>query len=404
MELPSFEDCPLPMVVARNLPKGSTTVKQAVALTSANVVAGGLLGGTPVTIKDILPFGDGCMKRALVTVDGGKFKGKEGWMTMVDAKEREFLVYPPRGVIAYARELPADALAAARAAFNVFDVDGSGALSIDELRGVLTRPGSDGAAGLSDAEVAEIIATFDADNNGELSFEEFAVMWAPSQLEADAGPSSTEVQSGSKSTSPSGQRGGSGAMNAQRSGMRSNAANKKAVSVSDVDAAYACAPNLTVTPAGEGERPGLRRQSTSGRLSALTSTSFAKKVKAAHGNFSFKKRGSAILNKAKATVLGGRRPSVERGEGGDESVLFAAENSEAGLKAGGDDFLSALTRAEERDVAQLSQRKTQQPREQAIQPLGRNVKGSSSKEGGAREPHDRTPARRRSDTRVALSP
>ena len=59
------------------------------------------------------------------------------------------------------------------------------------------------------------------------------------------------------------------------------------------------------------------------------------------------------------------------------------------------DKAGRLTRAEERDVAQLSQRKTQQPREQAIQPLGRNV-ASSSKEGGAREPHDRTPARRRS--------
>lgn len=62
-----------------------------------------------------------------------------------------------------------------RLLFDTFDVDGSGALSIDELRVVLQRPG--GGDPLSDAEVAEIIQEFDANGDGELQFDEFAAMW-----------------------------------------------------------------------------------------------------------------------------------------------------------------------------------------------------------------------------------
>ena len=46
------------------------------------------------------------------------------------------------------------------AAFHHFDTDHSGALSVDELREVLKRPG--GGAPLSDAEIQEIIDEFDA--------------------------------------------------------------------------------------------------------------------------------------------------------------------------------------------------------------------------------------------------
>ena len=51
-----------------------------------------------------------------------------------------------------------------RAAFHVFDKDGSGALSTDELKAVLTRPG--GGQPLSDEEVADIIKEFDI--NGDV--------------------------------------------------------------------------------------------------------------------------------------------------------------------------------------------------------------------------------------------
>ena len=55
--------------------------------------------------------------------------------------------------------------------FKVFDVDGSGSLSVEELREVLTRPGTDGSAGLSDEEVAAIIATFDVNSREPLRTE-----------------------------------------------------------------------------------------------------------------------------------------------------------------------------------------------------------------------------------------
>lgn len=46
-----------------------------------------------------------------------------------------------------------------RAAFAVFDADGSGALSIEELRGVLSRPGC--GTRLSDEEIQALIDEFD---------------------------------------------------------------------------------------------------------------------------------------------------------------------------------------------------------------------------------------------------
>ena len=92
-------------------------------------------------------------------------------MTMVSKNGKWFFEFPRRGVEAYASELPEEALAAARSAFSIFDVDGSGSLSVEELREVLTRPGTDGSAGLSDEEVAAIIATFDVNSREPLRTE-----------------------------------------------------------------------------------------------------------------------------------------------------------------------------------------------------------------------------------------
>lgn len=63
-----------------------------------------------------------------------------------------------------------------RRAFEVFDTDGSGAISAGELKALLQRPG--GGAPLTDDEVAIIIQEFDVNGDGELQYEEFAEMWS----------------------------------------------------------------------------------------------------------------------------------------------------------------------------------------------------------------------------------
>lgn len=61
-------------------------------------------------------------------------------------------------------------------AFEMFDEDGSGAISSEELQLVLTRPGTADEK-LSLKEIDAIIARFDDNNDGELQFEEFAELW-----------------------------------------------------------------------------------------------------------------------------------------------------------------------------------------------------------------------------------
>ena len=63
------------------------------------------------------------------------------------------------------RVCPRAAQMTVRAAFHVFDKDGSGALSTQELKAVLTRPG--GGQPLSDEEVLDIVKEFDL--NGDVS-------------------------------------------------------------------------------------------------------------------------------------------------------------------------------------------------------------------------------------------
>mmetsp|Transcript_68131 Transcript_68131/g.135046 ORF Transcript_68131/g.135046 Transcript_68131/m.135046 type:complete len:204 (-) Transcript_68131:139-750(-) len=62
-----------------------------------------------------------------------------------------------------------------RTAFDAFDKDKSGALSVSEFRSILARPG--GGAPLTDEEVNEIISEFDTNEDGEIQFSEFEVMW-----------------------------------------------------------------------------------------------------------------------------------------------------------------------------------------------------------------------------------
>lgn len=64
-----------------------------------------------------------------------------------------------------------------RQAFRVFDRDGNGYISADELRYVVTSFGEV----LSNEEAEELIAMFDKNNDGQLEYEEF-VTWAKSSL------------------------------------------------------------------------------------------------------------------------------------------------------------------------------------------------------------------------------
>ena len=62
-----------------------------------------------------------------------------------------------------------------REAFDLFDSDGNGWLSEDELRAVIARQG--GGAPLSNAEFDAIFAEFDLNHDGQINFPEFSRMW-----------------------------------------------------------------------------------------------------------------------------------------------------------------------------------------------------------------------------------
>lgn len=85
-----------------------------------------------------------------------------------------------------------------REAFALFDTDGSGSLSVEELRTVLSRPGST----LSDEEIQALIDEFDEDGDGEMQFEEFVKLWTPATTEESAGKREALALS-SKSRKPS---------------------------------------------------------------------------------------------------------------------------------------------------------------------------------------------------------
>jgi Sodium/hydrogen exchanger family/EF-hand domain pair/TrkA-N domain len=63
-----------------------------------------------------------------------------------------------------------------REAFEAFDEDGSGTISAQELRKVLTKPGMANSL-LTLSEVETILQRFDEDGDGELRFDEFAALW-----------------------------------------------------------------------------------------------------------------------------------------------------------------------------------------------------------------------------------
>ena len=58
--------------------------------------------------------------------------------------------------------------------FNMFDVDGDGTISTEELGNILKSFGDE----VTDAAVSEVINEFDVDGNGEIDFNEFLIMMA----------------------------------------------------------------------------------------------------------------------------------------------------------------------------------------------------------------------------------
>ena len=66
-------------------------------------------------------------------------------------------------------------------AFELIDADGNGAISCEELRDTLQRQG--GGSPLSVEEAEALVSEFDVNDDGQLQYEEFALLWA-SLLEA----------------------------------------------------------------------------------------------------------------------------------------------------------------------------------------------------------------------------
>jgi len=80
-----------------------------------------------------------------------------------------------------------------QAAFDMFDVDGSGAVSVDELGSVMKKLNGDEP--FPDEEVRGLVKKYDADNSGQINFNEFCELMLEKLNEAAAkGPSAEEVE------------------------------------------------------------------------------------------------------------------------------------------------------------------------------------------------------------------
>ena len=84
-----------------------------------------------------------------------------------------------------------------RETFEELDADGSGFLSIDELKEFLAAPG--GGNALSEEDIGLIVAEFDSNGDGLISYAEFLTMWANGNDEsgsADGATSGAGVRDG----------------------------------------------------------------------------------------------------------------------------------------------------------------------------------------------------------------
>ena len=86
------------------------------------------------------------------------------------------------------------------ALFKVFDKDGSGTLTLDEVKGIMCRPTPDGEP-LSAEELAtteEMFKKYDKNGDGVLDIEEFTAMYEP----AAAAAATTEAPAAATTEAP----------------------------------------------------------------------------------------------------------------------------------------------------------------------------------------------------------
>ena len=73
---------------------------------------------------------------------------------------------------------PQDKFHAIQAAFAIFDVNGDGSISSEELKSILMRPVGGKPSKFSEADVDRIMQKFDSNKDGVLSMEEFSQAWS----------------------------------------------------------------------------------------------------------------------------------------------------------------------------------------------------------------------------------
>merc|ERR1739838_302536 len=80
------------------------------------------------------------------------------------------------------REMAGASDAELREAFKLFDIDGDGMITIDELKSLISKVGGD----MSEADAAALIHAADKDGNMGIDFSEFAKLWEALHGEGEA--------------------------------------------------------------------------------------------------------------------------------------------------------------------------------------------------------------------------
>ncbi len=78
-----------------------------------------------------------------------------------------------------------------KAAFQLFDKDGSGAISANEVKEILMGHGGETGQKIDDSVWIEIIKEVDLDGNGEIDFKEFSVMMQKLIIEGESTSATT---------------------------------------------------------------------------------------------------------------------------------------------------------------------------------------------------------------------
>ena len=95
--------------------------------------------------------------------------------------------HPPPSYTFHLSDIPADVLAEIRRHFDLYDVDGSGRISLDELRRGYEHEGRDPEEALGS------IKYYDLDGDGEINFDEFARWSFDAMRPRDLNISSSEI-------------------------------------------------------------------------------------------------------------------------------------------------------------------------------------------------------------------